>query len=684
MSIEKRIFWYGLVIVFLLALLPRLFYPVTKFLTWYERSLYFWDALRAGNLAETYQRHHPGVTTMWIAGFGLRVYATLSGHASQDLAQALPILLSPQSQPFKAGVITLSIVIAASIALIYVLLFILTDQATAFSAGCFIALDPFHLTHSKMIHVDGLLAIFMLMSALALIIYIEKKDWRFLIASGACTGLALLTKSPALFLVPYSALLMVLFPLMTTWGTTDFLDHRFWSKQIGPISRRLMVWLLVTVVVFFMLWPAMWVAPRKTIVTMLERGAVRHVQTVHPFLKFFAGRNVKDPGPLYYAASLAWYTTLITLPTACIAILLLARQKCAERQSRLMWYLVIYAGFFFLQMTLGAKKSSRYILPIFLALDVLAALGLVQITRTFSLFRKTRPNLIVISALVIQAIAVLRHHPYYGTHHNILLGGSAVASHILQFGDQGEGADQAAHVLNHKPGPEHMTISTCDTGNIMLRENFAGQVKPINHPDVAYRVFYINDLQRGARFQHCEEFWEACQREGPIWSVSFDSVPYAWICQAYPDRLEEVAIAHRLDVQLGEHIQFLGYNLNADDPSAGDTLKVVLFWQSNGEIVADNHVFVHLLGPDRTLKAQHDGVPKLGERPTWTWQPEEIIQDEHQLALDESLISDTYTLYVGMYDFQTKKRLPAIGQDGKRWTNDLIKLHDIHITNSPQ
>ena len=71
---RSYVLWCGLVVVFLLALFPRLFYPASRYDLWYNRSVRFWDALLMGDLSGTYQQYHPGVTTMWIAGFGLRMY----------------------------------------------------------------------------------------------------------------------------------------------------------------------------------------------------------------------------------------------------------------------------------------------------------------------------------------------------------------------------------------------------------------------------------------------------------------------------------------------------------------------------------------------------------------------------------------------------------------------------------
>lgn len=142
------------------------------------------------------------------------------------------------------------------------------------------------------------------------------------------------------------------------------------------------------------------------------------------------------------------------------------------------------------------------------------------------------------------------------------------------------------------------------------------------------------------------------------------------------------AVEHRLDVQLGNHITLLGYKLSSNQISTDDQFSVTLSWQSDGTMRADYHVFVHLLDSKGQLVAQHDGVPRHGERPTWNWLDTEVIVDKHMLASDVDLPPGTYTLTVGMYDYGTKERLPAIGPDGERWANDRIVLNQIRTVKS--
>jgi hypothetical protein len=672
----SRAFWCGMVIIFVLALIPRVLYPVARFMEWYPRSVQFWEALAQGDLENTYQRYHPGVTTMWIAGFGQRGYALTRGWSTQELLDPPDGPVGPQSPPACAAIAALSVVVSGCIVLTCVLLHRLIGQRAAFVAGCLLALDPFFITHSKIIHLDALMSSFMLLSALFLVSFLRDSKTRWLIASGAFAGMAFLTKSSSGFLAPYAVLAILLDSLLKVRS-----DPSSWHRQARWAVRSLAIWGLVAACVFFLLWPAMWVAPGEML-SRIAKSALKHAEEAHDRAAFFGGRLVDDPGPLYYPAVLAWKTTPVTLPSVCAAVVLLVRHW-SEKSTRPLWYVLIYALGFLLAMTIGAKKLARYMVPVLAALDVLAGWGLSRVAAAAQKIKWSQkpsrmPTALIAVALVGQGVLVLRHHPYYGTQHNLLLGGSRVAQHVLQTGDQGEGLDLAARFLNSYPGAERMEVGVQNMANLMFTSNFAGRTRPIDRP-ADFRVFFINDVQREFLLGLWEDPWEACQQTGPLWSASFDGVPYVWVCPSYPYDPQVFDIEHRLGVQLGDHVDLLGYELSSNQVAAGDTLTVTLFWQSDGRTVEDYHVFVHLLGTNGDMVGQQDGVPVRGARPTWSWRDAEVLQDEYALVIDADLPASTLTLSVGMYDYQTKARLPALTPDGERLPKDRILLQEIQV-----
>ena len=76
-------------------------------------------------------------------------------------------------------------------------------------------------------------------------------------------------------------------------------------------------------------------------------------------------------------------------------------------------------------------------------------------------------------------------------------------------------------------------------------------------------------------------------------------------------------------------------------------------------------VFAHLLDAQNRIAAQHDGLPAGWTRPTTGWLPGEVIADVHELALDANLPPGVYTLEVGLYNPETKVRLPVLDEAGQ-------------------
>ena len=200
--------WAIPVLIFLLAFLPRAIYPVSRPTVWSDRAIRFSDAVLARDWPETYHSYHPGVTTMWLSAVGLRLFAWQRGLSSDQLLGVEPTKPGTLDDAVTAGVVPMALVIALCIALSYVLLRRIASQKVAFVGSCLLALDPFHITYSKVLHVDALLATFMFTSALFLFNYVRRARWRELVLSGVFGGLAFLTKIPSLFLIPYTALIV--------------------------------------------------------------------------------------------------------------------------------------------------------------------------------------------------------------------------------------------------------------------------------------------------------------------------------------------------------------------------------------------------------------------------------------------------------------------------------------------
>jgi len=95
----------------------------------------------------------------------------------------------------------------------------------------------------------------------------------------------------------------------------------------------------------------------------------------------------------------------------------------------------------------------------------------------------------------------------------------------------------------------------------------------------------------------------------------------------------------------------------------GDRVLLSIRWQVLQSTDTDYHVFCHL-GTD-TLVAQWDGRPRQGEGPTYRWLQGEEVIDSYVLEVPADVLPGYYPLWVGMYDWATKDRLPVTDPQGR-------------------
>jgi hypothetical protein len=134
-----------------------------------------------------------------------------------------------------------------------------------------------------------------------------------------------------------------------------------------------------------------------------------------------------------------------------------------------------------------------------------------------------------------------------------------------------------------------------------------------------------------------------------------------------------------LQVNLAQKLQLQDYDLTATSLSAGEPLKVRLYWQALAPLEADYTVFTQLLGPDGRVWAQQDNQPQGGSFPTSTWPVHETITDRYNLALAEGAPQGSYQLLVGMYNLAEGQRLPAMDALGQRLYEDAVVIGPINF-----
>ncbi len=132
---------------------------------------------------------------------------------------------------------------------------------------------------------------------------------------------------------------------------------------------------------------------------------------------------------------------------------------------------------------------------------------------------------------------------------------------------------------------------------------------------------------------------------------------------------DEAAVTNRLDWQLGEQVELLGYDINSTSFHAGDEITVTLYWRTNSVLKDRYKVLVYTLGDwnvmtDNPLWGQQDSEPLNWNLPTTYWQPNTIIRDTYRFEIMDYTPPGEYQIGVVMYNLLDGVRLLIADTDG--------------------
>ncbi len=502
-----------------LALMPRLatgddFNTADEAAFWFQRSKAFGNALARGDLQDTWQAPHPGVTTMWAGVAGHAGYAVVSGDRGWPKTGKAGERLRWWAR------LAVSLTTAASIALAAGLLVSLRGVPTALAAALLLAGDTFFSAHSRILHNDALNAGFLLLAVLlaAWALQREGRDRRLaLAAAAAAAALSTLSKMSGVvgFLVIGVAGVVVVAHSAWTGSRTRAEAWREIAVSAGIVAG---VGLATTVLV----WPVMWYDPMTVVHGMQE--ALSLSGAAHERGNFFAGRIVPDPGPAFYPVALAFRATVLTS----LGVLLAGRSLL--RRDPLAWLLTGSVLLFVLLLSMQGKKFDRYALAAMPLLDVLAAIGLVGVVELVAARwfagreRGAWAAAGVVGALTAGVPAALAN-PYEITWYNPLLGGTPVARDWLLLG-WGEGLSEAARWIDTQGGCRddvQVYYHQCTRPYTCTRVHgmrWRGQED--------WMVGYVNQIQRD---MHHDQLAPYLERE-PDHVVRIHGVEMVWVWRA--------------------------------------------------------------------------------------------------------------------------------------------------------
>jgi uncharacterized membrane protein len=146
-------------------------------------------------------------------------------------------------------------------------------------------------------------------------------------------------------------------------------------------------------------------------------------------------------------------------------------------------------------------------------------------------------------------------------------------------------------------------------------------------------------------------------------------------------RFARPPIQYSVEANLGNRVKLLGYALDKEILRPGESLVLTLYWQATAPMKTSYKVFTHIVDEGGAIKAQRDGLPVGGARPTTQWRSGEIVVDLYEIVIGPEVSPGRYAIEVGMYELESGQRLEVIAPDGRTLDNRVI-LQEIQVQNS--
>ncbi len=145
-------------------------------------------------------------------------------------------------------------------------------------------------------------------------------------------------------------------------------------------------------------------------------------------------------------------------------------------------------------------------------------------------------------------------------------------------------------------------------------------------------------------------------------------------------------VPNPMSVNFGGEAELVGYDVSRLVMYPNSQVKVTFYWRAKRPMTTDYRVFTQILEPNTThVFGADDAMPAQWTRPTHTWQPGEIIKDEHIFTVNKDAPPGTWQIAVGMYELtpdQQFRRLRIITPDGGE-ANDILYLTRVKINFPP-
>lgn len=443
--------------LFLLTRLPSLGYDMfnTDVWKWKARSYDFGSGIFTFDLIKTIQKYHPGVVLMWSNAIAIKIY---------NFYYQLFFSSSPPDNKIETifelhfvQKFFIVLIIGITLAFIFNGLRKLFGDIYAAFVVTLIALEPFYVGLTRVIHLEGLMSSFMLASAIWIYIWLKNRTLKLAFFLGALfTSLALLTKTSSLFMVLFFGMVsyLELWQPLQVFRSGKFNIKALLQSMLGVIKSWICVyllWLGVVLLIFVLLWPGMWAYPQEAL-RALSRGIVDiGMERGHEQLYF--GKLVNDPGVSFYFVVLLLKSSpyLIFGLVGYLVLLAVGRHHKMPlvnfgtksiTESNFVIYMLAFSLLYMLEIILSSKKLDRYLLPTMLGLLTIVSFFYIRLLTYFQKFLAAVKSFKLVSPYIYKCLLIIFFipsvsllvylHPDYFSYYNPFFGGLRTGIYVLE------------------------------------------------------------------------------------------------------------------------------------------------------------------------------------------------------------------------------------------------------------
>jgi len=411
-KIRKLKYEFLTFVLFVLSRLPALGRDIfnTDVWKWKQRIYDFGTGVFYLDFAKTIQRYHPGVTLMWIGSFAVKVYNLFfrvftGSNPPDDLIEVVFGLHFTQ----KLFVV---LVIGLVLTSIFYCLRKMFGLKYAVVTTALLALEPFYIALTRVIHLEGLMTTFLFASFVWLYYFLNVSGKRIhYYFAVAFTSFAVLTKTSALFVLPFIGILLFVYKYIRS------------KKFIKSLSWSLIMyveWLVVGVLIFMAVWPAMWTNASEAI-AILYRG-IFTIGVERGHVQLFLGNWVENPGLLFYPVVFLYRSSLYVVAGLVGFFFIFKRLEISQKKFAL--YGLLFSILYLIGLSIPSKKLDRYLLPtVVFMIPATSFFVLYAVDYIKERFNKSKWYIAALVVFVPSLITAGILHPDYFSYYSLLGGG---------------------------------------------------------------------------------------------------------------------------------------------------------------------------------------------------------------------------------------------------------------------